>query len=116
MFSLSSEEAEAIYLYVGGNDTIKNADGVIFSRVESPSSLISSQQYEAFFETWYEESNLIGNTLVISEPDVWQYNDAKGKLLAEGNFYAYAGECNVYHQALTLALNNNYRAGAKLGV
>ena len=64
----------------------------LFHRCESPSSLISSVEYETFFDKWYEESNLLGNSLTISEPDSWVYQNPKGEEIASGSFCAYADE------------------------
>ncbi len=111
-FDLVTEDNHNILLYVGENDTLLDEKGIRYSRSDFSSSLMSSQQYEAYFNTWFEEKNLNGNTLMISEPDIWIYRDAKGNVIQKGNFYAYAGEEEVLY--FYLSEDNSFYARARL--
>ncbi len=73
-------------------DLITSDQGISYRRTDSPSSLISSEKYEDFFTRWYEDGNLKGNVLSISDPDIWTYSDNDGSFIVGGDFYAYAGE------------------------
>ncbi len=94
--TLSGEKKTEVLL-VNGQDSIQKDGGIVFSRTESPESLISSQMYEHYFTSWYEESNLLGNVLTVSEPDFWKLNDPNGVTIKEGVIYAYAGEEEVLY-------------------
>ncbi len=91
IFRLVALDGEVLKLYVSENG-FKNQKDVQFQRTDSPSSLVSSEKYESFFELWYEDGNLAGNILTVSEPDIWKLTTPKGEVLFEGNFYAYADE------------------------
>lgn len=91
-FSMTDEDGIQSKLYANDATTISDENGVFFYRTDSPTSLISSSGYEQYFDRWYEDSNLNGNVLCISEPDTWTLTDSDKNVLSEGVFYAYADE------------------------
>jgi len=99
-FTLNVDSGESLSLTVKNNGFL-DEEGKLFHRTESPSSLISSAEYEAYFTDWYEEANLNGNVLTISEPDSWILKNPDGNVLSEGNFFAYVDETDylyLYHK------------------
>lgn len=100
IFTLNADSGEKLIL-TAKNDGFLDEEKTLFHRTDSPSSLISSAEYEAYFTDWYEEANLNGNVLTISEPDSWVLKDPEGSILSEGNFIAYVDETDylyLYHK------------------
>jgi len=91
-FVLTDGEGRVSRLKAKNRDGFVDADQKKFTRTDSPSSLISSQEYQQFFNLWYEDGNLEGNVLIIAQPDVWLLQTPTEKVLAKGSFFAYADE------------------------
>jgi hypothetical protein len=87
----------AVYQLTVDDDGFRDSEDDLFHRTESPSSLISSVEYEGYFNDWYEESNLEGNVLTVFEPDSWSLQSPNGEILSEGSFYAYAEEAGYLY-------------------
>lgn len=98
IFTLTDETTQTVTsLNALSKDLITDSNGVSFRRTDSPSSLISSEKYGSYFNRWYEDGNLKGNLLFISDPDIWTYTENDGTYLCGGSFYAYAGEEEVLY-------------------
>lgn len=97
-FKLKNESTnDVISLTALSKDLITDSSGVSFRRSSSPSSLVSSEKYETFFNRWYEDGNLKGNILSVSDPDIWTYTRPDGTFIDGGSFHAYAGEEEVIY-------------------
>jgi len=73
-------------------ERLLNESQTVYRRTDSPASLISSKNYENYFDIWYEDANLNGNVLHIYEPAVWEWKRPDGTVISSGDFFAYAGE------------------------
>ncbi len=91
-FTLTDQKGETVLLTAQDEVQFFDENNEAFRRTDSPSSLMSSEQYGFYFDRWFEEGNLEGNVLSIAEPDVWVLKNSQEKTIAEGRFYAYAGE------------------------
>ena len=96
-FCLTDRVGSSITLFAVDKSEFKDRNSVSFFRTDSVSSLISAEGYEAYFNEWYEDGNLMGNVISVQDPETWIYRTQDGNIIAEGNFYAYEGdEENLY--------------------
>ncbi len=99
-FNLVADDGQVERFTVDQN-AFKDDNNQTYHRTDSPSSLITSSEYENFFHSWYEESNLEGNVLTLTDPDLWVLINNKNEILFEGTFYAYVEEPDclyLYHK------------------
>lgn len=92
IFTLSASDALVHTLKTFGNNFFSDENGVSYFRTDSPATLYASSEYSEYFQTWFEDGDLMGNRLKLAEDEEWALWDFDNTVLSSGTYCAYADE------------------------